>query len=141
MASTRLRDIDSTVIDSVCARVRERLGADEAPHAEEFVRQYYRRRAARGPRASCDPLDVYGAALAHWSFGRDRAARRRRACASSTRRSSSTAGSRSHTVVELVADDMPFLVDSVTMELSRHGAGIHLLVHPVVRVRATATAS
>ena len=30
---------------------------------------------------------------------------------------------------------MPFLVDSTTMELSGQGAGIHLLVHPVIRVR------
>ena len=35
-----------------------------------------------------------------------------------------------HTVVELVTDDMPFLVDSVTAELARHELGVHLLVHP-----------
>jgi len=39
-----------------------------------------------------------------------------------------------HTVVEIVNDDMPFLVDSVTMELARHGLGVHLVVHPVMRV-------
>jgi glutamate dehydrogenase len=31
--------------------------------------------------------------------------------------------SASHTVVEVVVDDMPFLVDSVTMELSRQIRG------------------
>ncbi|GAA0266870.1 NAD-glutamate dehydrogenase [Cryptosporangium japonicum] len=35
-----------------------------------------------------------------------------------------------HTVIELVTDDMPFLVDSVTAELARHELGVHLLVHP-----------
>jgi glutamate dehydrogenase len=39
------------------------------------------------------------------------------------------------TVVELVTDDMPFLVDSVTAELGRAGLGVHLLVHPQVVVR------
>ena len=29
---------------------------------------------------------------------------------------------------------MPFLVDSVTMEVNRHGLTLHLIVHPVVRV-------
>ena len=43
-----------------------------------------------------------------------------------------------HTVVEIVNDDMPFLVDSVSMELNRHGLGIHLIIHPVLAVRRDA---
>jgi glutamate dehydrogenase len=132
---TRLQEIDSA-IDAVCARVRERLGEDEAPRAEEFVRQYYRR-VPPEDLAELDPLDLYGAALAHWSFARKREA--------------GTANVRvynpdfeqhgwqsAHTVVELVTDDMPFLVDSTTMELSGQDAGIHLLIHPVIRVRRDA---
>jgi len=41
-----------------------------------------------------------------------------------------------HTVVLIVTDDMPFLVDSVTMELSRLGIGIHFIVHPVMAFTA-----
>ncbi|MCX8102819.1 MAG: NAD-glutamate dehydrogenase, partial [Geminicoccaceae bacterium] len=37
-------------------------------------------------------------------------------------------------VIEIVNDDMPFLVDSVTMELSRRGTTLHLIVHPVFAV-------
>ena len=33
-------------------------------------------------------------------------------------------------VLNIVTDDMPFLVDSVTMELNRHQADINLIVHP-----------
>ena len=43
-----------------------------------------------------------------------------------------------HTVVEIVTDDMPFLVDSVTAELSRGGHAIHLVVHPQVVARRDA---
>ncbi|HEX8497790.1 MAG TPA: NAD-glutamate dehydrogenase, partial [Actinomycetales bacterium] len=43
-----------------------------------------------------------------------------------------------HTVVEVVTDDMPFLVDSVTAELTRVGRAIHLVVHPQLRVRRDA---
>jgi glutamate dehydrogenase len=39
------------------------------------------------------------------------------------------------TVVDIVTDDMPYLVDSVTMELNRHVADIRLIVHPVLTVR------
>ncbi len=43
--------------------------------------------------------------------------------------------SSTHTVVELINDDMPFLVDSVGMAISRIGLGLHLTVHPVITVR------
>ena len=39
-----------------------------------------------------------------------------------------------HTIVEIVNDDMPFLVDSVTMEVNRHGLTLHLIIHPIVAV-------
>ena len=133
---TRLQEVDSALIESVCARVRERLGEDEAPQAEEFVRQYYRR-VPPEDLAELDPLDLYGAALAHWTFARHR----------------DPGGTKvrvynpdfeqhgwqsAHTVVELITDDMPFLVDSATMELTGQGAGIHLLIHPVMRVQRAA---
>ena len=44
-------------------------------------------------------------------------------------------------MVELVTDDMPFLVDSVTGALSARNLDVQLLVHPVVVVRRCPTAS
>ena len=41
-------------------------------------------------------------------------------------------------MVEIVNDDMPFLVDSVSIELNRHRLGIHLIIHPVLAVRRDA---
>jgi glutamate dehydrogenase len=39
-----------------------------------------------------------------------------------------------HTVLQIVNDDMPFLVDSVTMALAEQGIGVHVLGHPVVAI-------
>ena len=39
-----------------------------------------------------------------------------------------------HTVVQIVVDDMPYLVDSVAMELSRQRRDVHLVIHPVFDV-------
>ena len=41
-------------------------------------------------------------------------------------------------MVEIVNDDMPFLVDSVTMEINRLGLATHLTVHPVMKTRRDA---
>ncbi len=40
-----------------------------------------------------------------------------------------------HTVLQVVNDDMPFLVDSVTMALAEQGIGVHVLGHPVVALQ------
>jgi glutamate dehydrogenase len=40
-----------------------------------------------------------------------------------------------HTTVQVVNDDMPFLVDSIANELNRREIGVHLLAHPVLAVR------
>jgi glutamate dehydrogenase len=42
-----------------------------------------------------------------------------------------------HCVIEIVVDDMPFLVDSVTGALTARALDIDLLVHPMVLVRRT----
>ena len=39
------------------------------------------------------------------------------------------------TVVQVVTDDMPYLVDSVVSELGRSGIGVQRVVHPIVVVR------
>ena len=43
------------------------------------------------------------------------------------------------TVVDIVTDDMPYLVDSVTMELNRHSADIRLIVHPLLSLHRDVT--
>lgn len=45
------------------------------------------------------------------------------------------AAEQQHTVIEIVTDDMPFLVDSVTALLTAQHLDVHLLVHPLVVVR------
>lgn len=39
------------------------------------------------------------------------------------------------TIIEMVNDDMPFLVDSITAELNRQGLKIYQIIHPVIKVR------
>jgi glutamate dehydrogenase len=40
-----------------------------------------------------------------------------------------------HTVIQIVNDDMPFLVDTVSMSLAQHDIAIHVLGHPVFKLR------
>ena len=40
-----------------------------------------------------------------------------------------------HTIVQIVNDDMPFLVDSIANEFNRREIAVHLLAHPVLAAR------
>ncbi|MEU6211500.1 NAD-glutamate dehydrogenase [Streptomyces sp. NPDC090085] len=85
-----------------------------------------------------DPVDVFGAALSHY-----RLAENRPQGTANVRVHTPTVEENgwtsSHSVVEVVTDDMPFLVDSVTNELSRQSRGIHVVIHPQVVVRRDIT--
>jgi glutamate dehydrogenase len=43
-----------------------------------------------------------------------------------------------HTVIQMVHDDMPFLVDSVTMAINRSGRMVHWIVHPLLALERDA---
>jgi glutamate dehydrogenase len=126
-------DLESELIDTVCERIRERLPADQATPCEAFVRQYYQW-VPPEDLADRNPLDLYGAAVAHWNLAQQRAPGEAKVRVYNPE-FEQHGWQSPHTVIEIVSDDMPFIVDSVTMDLNRKGYGIHLVIHPVVRVR------
>ena len=87
--------------------------------------------------AERSPQDVYGLALAHFNFARQRTAGSTKVNVYNPEFDVHGWQSR-HTAVEIVTDDMPFLIDSVSMELDRRGFGVHLIIHPVLIVRRDA---
>ncbi|MBL8706965.1 MAG: NAD-glutamate dehydrogenase, partial [Rhodospirillales bacterium] len=74
-----------------------------------------------------------GAAMALWNFAQVRPAGAAKLRAYNPTMAEHGWRSR-HSIVEIVNDDMPFLVDSVTTELNRLGLQVHLVVHPILHV-------
>src|ERR1700760_365574 len=126
-------DLESELIDTVCERIRERLPADQQQPCEAFVRQYYQW-VPPEDLADRNPLDLYGAAVAHWNLAQQRAPGEAKVRVYNP--DFEQHGWQSpHTLIEIVSDDMPFIVDSVTMDMTRKGYSIHLVIHPVMRIR------
>ncbi len=122
-----------TISDRLAAMVRDRLSGVEAENAVGFVSQYY----ARVPESALEPQelsDLYGAALAHWRFARQRAPDQARVRVYNPVLEQD-GWECPHTVLEVVTDNMPFLVDTVRMELNRQGAQVLLVVHPVYHLQ------
>src|SRR5688572_31488391 len=104
--------------------------------AEEFRRLYY---AEVDPEelAARSAKDLEGAAAAHLELGRSFPGGSPKIRAYNPL--PAVHGWHStHSVIEIVNDDMPFLVDSVTMEVNRQGLTLHLVIHPVLRAARSA---
>ncbi len=104
---------------------------------EKLLLRYYRHVATEDLLAR-QPIDLLGAALAHRELARRRAVGTVNVDVANPS-VESAAWASGHTVIQIVTDDMPFLVDSVTAELINHHRGIHLIVHPQLIVRRDAT--
>src|SRR5881296_3844821 len=118
------------LVQRLATEARNRVSADDAESASHFVWRYF---ALVAPDdiiyTSFDTL--IGGALSLWEFGNER-----KAGTPKVRLFNPTIEKNGwaleHTVIEVVNDDMPFLVDSVTAEVNQRERNIHLLLHPVM---------
>ncbi|MFF4191189.1 NAD-glutamate dehydrogenase [Nonomuraea sp. NPDC001831] len=117
-----------------CAVGSEHMSAEEAL---SFLRFYYRH-VAPEDLLDRNPVDVYGPAMSQRQLAEVRP-QGRAVVRAYTPTLEENGWDPGHSVVEVVTDDMPFLVDSVTMELDRQDIGTHLVVHPQMRVRRDMT--
>src|SRR5690348_14055407 len=101
-----------------------------------YLRAYYQRVAAED---LAPPSRLAAVAQAHARLGLSRPQGRALVQVREPADAQLHAVSRSGLVVDIVIDDMAYLVDSVTTELNRHEAEIRLLVHPLLRVRRDVT--
>jgi glutamate dehydrogenase len=75
------------------------------------------------------PEEMYAAALAHRELAATRLPGQLQLAISAPDKE------EPHTVLQIVTDDMPFLVDSVAALLTAHQLEVHLLIHPLIVVR------
>ncbi len=95
--------------------VHKRMSGTRAENTDFFVREFYRDVPPDDVLAE-EPENLYGAALSLALFGETRKARKAkvRVYNPNVERDGWHSG---HTIIEIVNEDMPFLVDSVTMGL------------------------
>ncbi|MFY9328528.1 MAG: NAD-glutamate dehydrogenase [Georgfuchsia sp.] len=123
---------ETDVVTRVAILARGQLDATNADLAEKFTQQYY---CSVDPLelAERDPIDLVGAATAHLDLIRHYSGGAPKLHVYNPRLEEHGWQSP-HTVVQIVSADMPFMVDSTTMEINRLGLTLHLVVHPHQRV-------
>ena len=120
------------IIDRVAAiaRRKRRRGMPVAP--DRLARCFYHG-VSELDLVQRAPEDLAGAALAQLELGRTRNRGQSRVRVFNPEPGRDGFASP-HTVIMVVTDDMPFLVDSLGMVCTQRGLAVHLLAHPVLSV-------
>lgn len=129
---TRAHALRNQQIDALLAHAKTRWSAAERDLITEFLRHYYAS-VATEDLTERDKTNLYGAAISHWGLGHQR--RQGRSVVHVYNPDAEQNGWEStHTIVQIVTDDKPFLVDSLSMAINEQGLMTHLIIHPVLDV-------
>src|SRR3954468_12436893 len=132
----RAENLKTKFTDDILRFVGERIDRARVKQVEDFIRAFYAN-VAPDDIAGSAPEDLFSAALSAFNFALKRMPGQPKIRVFNPEVEEH--GWKSpHTVIDIVNDDMPFLVDSVTAELNRQDMGVHLVIHPVMRVERDA---
>ena len=126
-----------TLIDSVIQAAAKKKEGGKSNSLKKFIRLYFLN-VALTDLAGCSTDELCCSALSVWRLCQQRTPSEVRIRIFNPDRRKDGWES-SHTIIEIINDDMPFLVDSITMELNRHELTVHNIIHPVFEVERTKT--
>ncbi len=103
---------------------------------KRFIGQFYED-STPDDIAGAKPEDLFAAAASAFAFAKTRPAGKPiiRVLTPSAKKSRKAVWPADRTVIEIITDDMPFLVDSITAELERLGEQAQSIIHPVIPVK------
>ncbi|TMO44565.1 NAD-glutamate dehydrogenase [Pseudoalteromonas ruthenica] len=123
----------SVILNNVSKLIQSKVHADKVSLVDKFAKALYRNMSNEDLTHRNDS-DLYGAALSLWNSleskkGDDAVIR------VFNPEVAKHGWQSSHTIVEIIAKDMPFLVDSVRMALNRANIASHLLLHTPLKIQ------
>lgn len=115
------------ITNKVVKLIYEKLPQAEAELLEKFVKQYYLS-VSFEDLAERNIMDLYGAILCHWRFIQQRKPGEIKIRVYNPEFEQQGWDSV-HTVIELIQEDCPFLLDSIRMALHQRGLMVHMVLH------------
>jgi glutamate dehydrogenase len=115
------------IINKLSVYLKDRVPQAQAELLSKFANRYY-------VSASYEDLnshsieDLFGALISHWNFVNPRKVGESKVRVFNPTKEKDGYESE-HTIIEVSHDDIPFLVDSIRMEVNRTGLQIHFAIH------------
>lgn len=122
----------SPFIDGILASLPEKNSNGKPAHLDDFIKIYYQQ-TPESDLSIATPDDFAGAAISHWQLLQKRPAGKTVVRVFNPR-VEQHGWQSPHTVIEIVTDDMPHLVNSISMVVTAHDTNIHLTIHPVLQL-------
>ena len=134
--SRRLAENKVELIKQLKVMITERLSQKRSEPIAHFIDEYFAH-AAETDLLQWRLDDLYGAVLAAWQFMQERTGSKTliRVFNPDYERHG---WQSTHTVIEVLQSDMPFIVDSLRMELNRRNLSIHAILNTVFSTRRDA---
>ena len=126
-------DQKQALLDQVNAILSRRMSAKMAKLAKNYVRQYFLR-APLDDLARETPETLATIVAEQFKFLEQRQPGERLIRIFNPQLDTDGWESQ-HTIIETVHDDMPFLVDTAALILAELNIGVHLIIHPVMRIK------
>ena len=117
---------DSVLFKNVLKLIDSKFRKRQAALVSEFAR-YFCTNITSGDVEFRDASDLYSPIVSLWRFIQDN--KKAQCIRVYSPELENDGWQTQHSVIELIHPDMPFLVDSVRMELNRMGIGVHLHIH------------
>ncbi|MCB1757075.1 MAG: NAD-glutamate dehydrogenase, partial [Gammaproteobacteria bacterium] len=109
------------------------LPKEKLEQAQQFIQNYYND-VSLDDLENLQTMDLRGAALAHWVLMQKRQPGQPLIHVYNPN-FEQHGWQTTHTIIEIVTDDMPMLVNSISMELKQRELAIHLIIHPIMQAR------
>ncbi len=129
--------VKGALIDGVVELAQRRYRGDDPEESARVMRLYYWRIPALDLVGKA-PLELYASAVRHLELAMDRQPSQTLVSVYNPR-AEVDGWSSSHTIIDLVCEDMPFIVDSVLALLEQLDLQVHLLAHPMAHIQRDAT--
>src|SRR5690554_2459956 len=132
--SRQRADSKTELLQQLKATIIQRLPRERAEPLDSFVDHFFAH-AADQDLGNWRLDDLYGATLAVWHFLQQRSAKEEVKVRVFNPNFEHHGWQSTHTVIEVLQPDMPFIVDSLRMELNRRNLTIHAIINTVFSIR------
>lgn len=123
----RLEEERDELVKKIISQIEKKTSEEEAKVLSYFAKQYYLS-ASPADLLELNEVDLYGALLAHWHFIHRREVGETKVHVYNPQ-FEQNGWQSTHTVIEIISDYKPFLVESIRMILNRRGLNIHLIMY------------
>lgn len=124
----------SVLLENVIYNIGQKFPKDKSAIVEKFVNKFYGT-MEKNDLQSRNDSDLYGSAISLWNALNELTSSEKQHIKVYNPELAKHGWQSTHTIIEIILEDLPFLVDSIRMALSRMHVSSHLFLHQPLHIQ------